>query len=172
MKNYRSLFRNLIIIALVLFGSSNKVFGQEKINLSGGIGLPDLLNVGVRYQLNQSQFGISSGIYGEAIALTGDYYQHLLGTSKFSKRRPFYTRVGLTYIRDEDDIFLDQYLFLVLRVGRDFNLSKNFGIQFDVGVPLEILHDETKKADYNPSPFSMDIDWFIPALGLTAFYRL
>ena len=147
-------------------------FGQEKINISAGLGLPELVNVGVRYQINQAQLGISAGMFQDAFAVTGDYYQHLFGSSKFTERRPFYTRVGLTYLRDEDETSLDQYISLAVRVGRDFNLSKNFGLQLDIGVPFEILHDQTKKENYKSSPFTINFDMFIPAFGFSVFYRL
>lgn len=171
MKNFRKFLRNLTLFVLFL-STTMKLVGQEKINISAGLGLPDLVNVGVRYQLSQSQLGISAGMFQDATAITGDYYQHLFGSSKFSERHSFYTRVGMTYFRAEDDTSIDQYLFLAIRFGRDFNLSKTFGFQLDVGVPLEIMHDQTKKENYKSSPFSIDFDMFIPAFGLSVFYRL
>lgn len=44
-----------MLLGLILFLGNLPAFGQEKINFSAGFGLPDLLNVGVCYQLNQSQ---------------------------------------------------------------------------------------------------------------------
>ncbi len=124
----------------------------------------------MRYQLNQSQLGVSIGTFEESISVTGDFYQHIAGTSELSNRRPFYTRIGLSYIREDGDIFLDQYLILALRVGRDFNISENFGFQFDVGAFFEVLHHETKQVRYGGR--GIDIDIFIPAFGLTVFYRI
>lgn len=166
-----SSFRNLLLIGGFLLLGNTQASGQDKINLSAGFGLPELLNVGVRYQLNQSQVGISIGAFKEDIAVTGDFYQHIAGSSKFSNRRPLYTRVGMTYLWNDGNNFLDQYLILALRVGRDFNISKNFGFQVGLGAFFEVLHHETKKVSYNYGR-GTDFDIFIPAFGLTIFYRL
>ncbi len=171
MKASKGSYKKLVLLVFIFLPACYPTFGQEKMNISAGAGLPELINIGARYQLNQSQLGISIGAFEESIAVTGDFYQHMFGSSKYSERRPFYARFGLTYLRDDGERFLDQYLIMALRVGRDFNVSENFGFQLDLGGFFEILHDETKKVDY-PYGRGIDLDIFIPAFGLTMFYRL
>ena len=37
--------------------------GQEKVNVSVGAGFLETLNIGLRYQINQSQLGLSIGTW-------------------------------------------------------------------------------------------------------------
>lgn len=171
MKNIFSLKRNLMLVGIIFLLGIFSAFGQEKVIIAAGFGLPEHLNIGIRYQLSQSQIGMSVGTHKDGITVTTDYFQNFAGSSKFSDRRPFYTRLGFTYLRDEGEIFLDQYLILALRIGRDFNLSEKIGIQLDLGAFFDVLHHETKKVDYDYGP-GASYDIFIPAFGITLFYRV
>ena len=131
----------LIISFLIIYG--NQINGQEKVNISAGIGMPELFNVGVHRQLDQTQIGLSIGILpgkltGNDFSISGDVYYHFGGTSKFSDRRPWYGRFGLTYLRNEAEYNIHKYTYLNLRIGRDLNISKKVGIEIDVGVVLEL----------------------------------
>lgn len=44
-----------------LFSSGKQIFGQEKINISAGVGFPETINIGIRFQIAQSQIGASIG---------------------------------------------------------------------------------------------------------------
>lgn len=54
----KPLFYILVIITF-LFGNEHQVSGQEKVNITTGVGIPELLNFGVRYQFDQVQIGLS-----------------------------------------------------------------------------------------------------------------
>lgn len=51
----------ILIFIYSLLSSGNQLFGQEKINMSLGIGFPEFINVGIRYQLKQTQLGFGFG---------------------------------------------------------------------------------------------------------------
>lgn len=171
MKNLYSSFRNNLLAGAVILMASTSAVGQEKVNITVGFGLPEYLYTGARYQLGQSQVGMSIGTHKDGFTITTDYFQHIAGSSEFSDRRPFYTRVGMTYLRDEGDIFIDEFLILALRIGRDFNLSKRLGLQVDIGSFFKVLHHETKKVSYNYGR-GASFNIFIPAFGVTLFYRI
>jgi len=176
MKNKVKPIYHILLFITFSFSYGNQVFGQEKVNISAGIGLPELLNIGVRYQLDQAQIGLSIGsmpVKDESlISLSGDFYYHFGGSSKFSDIRPWYGRIGLNYVRDETETSVDKYLYLILRIGRDFNLSKKFGINIDAGLGPQLFHDEIMKKP-STSWFNLDFEFpVIPALGICLFYRI
>ena len=155
----------LLIIALLL-SSDGQIFGQEKTNISIGIGLYDLVNVGIKYQfLNQAKIGLNVGYlppnrpgmihWDHLISLLGDFYYHFGGSSEFSDLRPWYGRIGYCVLKMlPNGVIQVQYPYL--RIGRDLFLNKNSGISIDGGIGLNFDDDDIY-------PF--------PTLGACYFYR-
>lgn len=171
------IFRGLLLgVMLLLF--VNRAGAQEGVNVTAGLGLPELFNLGLRMQLNQSQLGIAVGtdLFGEDdnIALSGDFYYHFGGNSEYTTLRPWFIKSGLTYLRSENEWKRNTMLFLVPRVGREFNLSSKFGIALEAGI-LFILYDHEKVLKENPdSWFDFDLDFagvVLPSAGLNFYYR-
>jgi len=75
---------------------------------------------------------------------TGEGFLHF-GKRGIFKRRPWYKRVGLTYIRVETDNYIHKYLFLSVRIGRDLNISDRIGIQVDAGAGVQLFYKQTRK---------------------------
>ena len=63
MKNRVKILYSVLLIITILFSCGRKVFGQEKINISAGFGIPEFINIGLRFQLDQLQLGLSAGIF-------------------------------------------------------------------------------------------------------------
>lgn len=168
MKKKSKYFCCLTFFGIIFYYSSNQLLGQEKMNISLGIGFPELLNIGARYQLKQAQLGMSLGSFPSATEgyfyVSGDMYYHFGGLSKLSLRHPWYGRIGLNYLRREDKEPYSSskysYSYFLLRVGRDFNISKKLGIELDWGFGLRLINTENQ-----------DIP-LIPTAGLGLFYRL
>jgi hypothetical protein len=172
----------LTFIALLSIASLKSSYGQKEINLTAGLGLPELLNIGIRGQLNQYVCGISVGTVlspgeGEKIySVCGDLFYHFGKVNELSKRRVWYLRSGLNYLRDKlnsSDIG-DRYTFLNLRFGRDLNLSKKIGIQIDGGflillsekrIPESTIGSHSGGQNPMAPPISL-------GLGLTIFLQL
>lgn len=121
------------------------MFGQKRTNISAGVGFAETLNIGIRYQVGeQSQIGLSIGTWPSSddwffnwnslISLSGDFYFHFGGPSKFAEISPWYVRMGLVYIRVAGDDYIDDNLESHLRFGRDFYFSEDVGISLDAGV--------------------------------------
>jgi len=149
---------------------------QEKINLTAGIGIPDLLNVGMSYEIRQTQVGFSigsmpSGSEESIFALSGDFYYHFAGTSKLSERRPWYGRFGLVYLRDKTNSQIDKYTYLNTRIGRDLNISKSIRIALDAGLVFQLHHTEIEKKDSSGWNFDLDFP-LMPSIGIKLFFRL
>jgi hypothetical protein len=175
MKNKGNLLYILLLFSIFLFYGGNQLLGQEKLNISIGMGLPELLNVGVRYQLEQAQIGISFGsmpVKDESlISVSGDVYYHFGGLSELSNRRPWYGRIGLNYFREETKTFVDKNIYLNLRIGRDINFSKKIGIDIDAGAFFQLFHDRINKEPSSGWNFDLEIP-VLPSLGIGLFYRL
>src|SRR5665647_1387963 len=108
MKNKLKTLTGILLIMALLLCSGRQMSGQEKINVSVGIGFLETLNVGIRYQVNQTQMGLSIGTWpskadsrfdwNSLISISGDFYYHFGGYSEFSDLQPWYGRIGLDFI--------------------------------------------------------------------------
>jgi len=171
----KPLFHILLIFTL-LISYCHQVFGQEQVNISAGFGIPELSNIGVRYQLDQVQIGLSVGSMpvenGSIISILGDIRYHFGGFSELSNRRPWYGRIGLNYLRDETENLIHKYLYFNTRIGRDFNISNKIGVEIDIGAIFQLSHEEIRKKPSNGCwicPIEFPV---LPSVGIGLFYRV
>ncbi len=173
--NMKALFCILLIITFS-FSSGNQLLGQKKVDISAGIGVPELLNIGMRLQLDQIQIGFSIGSFPSEdrsySAITGDFYYHFAGHSKLSNRWAWYGRGGITYQRKElvKPTYLDwawtaKELYFNLRLGRDINISPNIGINIDAGASFSLFYEYVG----HMGSFHFPV---LPGLGATFFIRI
>jgi len=177
MKNKMQLLTYILLFITFLFSCNYRVFGQEDVNISTGFGFPELINIGVRYQSNQTQIGLSIGAMPlgsneNIISISGDIYYHFGGFSELSNRRPWYGRIGLNYLRDENENIIDKYFFLNTRLGRDFNISKKIGIEIDVGAIFRLSNKEIRKKPSSGWNIDTKPPVVFPSLGIGLFYRI
>ena len=168
---------NVLLLALITLISGSS-FGQNKVDIAAGAGFPELVNLGLRFQLGQAQLGFYGGKFpgspNNLFTLGADLYFHVGGTSDLSVRKPWYGKAGLNYFHDEDEYLRKTTFFLVPRVGRDFNLSRRIGIALEGGAFLLISHTEVEIKP-RQSPCWLCEGGFVsvgPSLGLSLFYRL
>lgn len=169
----------LVIIPLLFFSQLGHSQEREKLNISIGTGLNECINLGVRYQLNQMQFGVAIGTdfkkkkeINNPEIYTGEVLYHFAGTAELSERRPWYFRNGVV-LRKEDYNYTDLRTFIWsynLRIGREFNISRKIGISLDGGI---IARLKTNNKEIGPNPSYPDyvehpID---PSFGLGLYYR-
>lgn len=160
-----------------MFSIDVRLSGQEKLSLSGGIGFPELINCGIRFQIRQTQLEISIGIMpgssfeGEkyednnTVSVSTDIYYHFEGLSRFSERLPWYLRSGFIYC---DAAAGNNLLWFNCRAGREINLSGKFGLSIDAGIILELFNEE-KRTD--PQLYSDTPTFLLPGIGIGVFYR-
>ncbi|HSI78097.1 MAG TPA: hypothetical protein VK957_19525 [Lunatimonas sp.] len=176
MKNNMKVLTYIFLFISSLFSWNNQVYGQEKLNISTGLGMPELLNIGVRYQIDQTQLGLSVGSMPlgsneNIVSISGDVYYHFGGFSELSNRRLWYGRIGLNYLRDENVNRIDKYVYLNTRLGRDFNISKKIGIGIDFGAIFQLSNEVIMKKP--SSGWSIGFDFpVLPSLGIGLFYRI
>ena len=163
----------LFLVSLIVIGSPLQ--GQKSLNIYSGLGLPELFNAGVRYQMMQNQAGLGAGALlfsgSESIyTVSADFYHHFGGTSEISTRRPWYWRIGLNYFHDETKYSIYEYFYLCSGIGREFNLSRRFGLEIDLGGVFQIAYKETVKI---PHTDFLGLDFpVLPGFGVEFFYRI
>jgi len=142
---------------LFLFNPVIKMFGQDKVNLSLGIGFTECLNIGIKYQiLDQAKTGLNIGWFpgtkgsGSLLSFQGNFYYHLFGSSKFSELHPWYGRTGLGYLREDLSEYVNWW-YSYLRFGRDFYLSKKIGIGADAGLYYHFNPEKTGNFRFGPT---------------------
>ncbi len=151
----------------------NKGFAQEKVKLSVGFGVPELLNIGVRIPIKQIQIGFSFGTLPQKhkylLSFSGDFYMHFGGTSKLSDRHPWYSRAGFNYLRSESSTLINKHIYFSFRIGREISISKKIGIELDIGPAFQLFYDRIEKTPtyYYGTPYGI-----FPSFGLAVFYRL
>lgn len=153
--------------------------GAQEYNVAGGTGTPEMVNIGLRMQVDQTQYGISVGISPgykhENLSLSGDFYYHFSGRSAHTSLQPWYVKTGLTYLTTEGEWEKRMNLLLVPRLGREFNLTSQFGVALEAGGMLMLL-DENKAKKERTDAVSGDLDiigsdFLLPSAGLKIFYR-
>jgi hypothetical protein len=172
--------RSILKLQILLLGlllMNNPIFSQSKFELSGGFGIPELLNVKARYGHNL-QVGASIGLlgpfewYGGNVwdwSCTAEILYHFAGKSKYTEQPTWYLSGGLgihhlnlmcpfDYCYESYDISFNP------RIGKTLNLSKKTGLNCDIGVflPLSMSQDESlyNKLDFKVLP-SGSISFFI-----------
>jgi len=168
MKNKVKTLPGILLIIAFLFSFGGQMSGQEKVNVSAGIGYLETLNIGIRYQLDQSQIGLSIGTWpseagswfdwNSLISISGDFYYHFGGFSEFSDLQPWYGRIGLNFLRIGWDDGIENNLEPHFRIGRDFYFNRAFGFSLDAGVGFFIVNES-------------ELGPVVPALGTCFFYR-
>jgi hypothetical protein len=152
--------KTILLVSLSLI-SCYQVYGQEKINLYAGIGVPEQFVLGPRFQFDQVQLGFGIGSSKYQLSISGEVWYHFGGSSQKSERKPWYIKGGLSKWIDyseEKDIYPLGFYF---RTGRDFNLSNKVGLNFELGIIAGKLANEL----YGNSSV-------LPSFGMFLFYRI
>ncbi len=173
----KTTYCSFILLILITFSSEpNQIKAQDKITVSTGFGVPEWLFLGVKVPVNQFQFEVTAGASplkdDNLFSLAGNFYYHFAGTSTFSNLRPWYAKTGFYYMREDLEYNLHEYLLWNLRLGREFNLSKNMGFAIDAGL-FFFLKDWITEKKPEPSPdFDMSLDYIVmPGFQGCFFYR-
>ena len=173
-------FLTSLVFGFVFILSTNTSRAQEEFNLTGGTGTPEMVNVGLRMRVDQNQYGLAIGTNlaykNDNMNVSGDFYYHFSGRSGHTSLRPWYIKSGLTYMHSEGEWETRQNLLLVPRLGREFNITPEFGVALEAGIMLMLMDKNTAKKE-RTNAVSGDLDligsgFIQPSAGLKFFYRL
>ncbi len=174
----RTIQKTLLIafLFILLSGFSGSVFGENHIDIFLGAGVPEFINIGMRYQAAQMQLGLSYGFLPledeTCTSITGDIFFHFAGRSKHTSRKPWYSKFGISYVNYKQEYKTSSYIYSNFRIGREFFISKHFGIGADIGFSIE-LSKELKDEQGASGWFDFDFDFpILPCFGVNIFYHL
>lgn len=178
MRNNKIIFL-LTFTGLIIF--SNPIFPQSKFEMSGGFGIPNWLNIGLKYG-SKIQIGSTIGflqmpdkyIYK---SLSLNIYYHFAGKSNFSTQSPWYLNGGIGYQNSYDQDRInhsndEKSFFIYPRIGRTFNLSKKTGFNFDAGVFFGAIYYNNSFDGLRMRNGFEFVDAVMPSGSISFFFRL
>ncbi len=162
-----------LVIVFSLFCFNYQIFAQNKINISTGIGFPELLNIGIGYQFDWIQFGLTVGTkpndnVNSILAYTQIHFNELSESQKIS---PWYLMFGFNYLKNETRSKTDKYLFGNFRIGRETYIIKNIGLDLNIGMIFKIAEKEFWKENNNYPLGGIDFPNLFPSIGINIFYK-
>lgn len=169
-----------LILLTILISCVSSVRSQGNVTLTSGIGFPEMINIGARYQMKNVQLGSSIGYFNsgaESISFCGDLFIHLGDKKELTDLPPWFMRIGLNYTRRESDTKINKYTYLNWRAGRDIYFTRNWGISVDLLVAFRISNKETLKTNEQCTSFcNFEIFSFkgnsYPGAGVSLFYKI
>ncbi|MBN2016702.1 MAG: hypothetical protein JW794_00990 [Candidatus Cloacimonetes bacterium] len=174
----RKLRKSLLFACLfiVIAGFQGSVFSDNHIDFFIGMGFPEFINIGMRYHASQMQFGLSYGFLPlddePCTSITGDIYFHFAGKPKHTSRKPWYSKFGLSYVKDKQVSGTSSYIYSNFRIGREFFISKKIGVGADVGFGIELSKEITETQETS-SWFNFDLDFpIMPCISINIFYHI
>ena len=148
------------------------LFGQNA-EVSFGMGLPEVPNIGIRYIDTTLTAGGSYGrLPSQGIrTINVDVGFHYGKEAKNAPFRKSVFRFIYTNYREETDIRIFRYAFLSLRAGRNYFFTKQFGLNLEGGIAFE-LDEKVESKDGSPvNNVDFIYDSVLPSLSLRLFYR-
>ena len=150
----------------------------DSLDVNAGLSSTDHFNIGTRYRFNQNNIGLNIGGVPRVVnhnynlvVVSLTYYRHLWGVSEFSHQHPWYVKPGIHYMKSTSQ--LTRYnrastsnVEARLYLGRDFNITTDFGISLALGPTLRI-YDRF----YNQSEGHYPFSWY-GGFDLLFYYRV
>lgn len=170
-----------LILVLMLMTSSEYVYSQDSIVIRSksirpiiGMSIPELLHIGVRYQMDDLQYGLNIGSFPaeneSIITYSADVIWHMFGEKNALNDKPWYGKIGYTFMREETEFEINTWSYAHLRFGHEFALSNFLALHIDAGLMFELQHDEIEKKPRN-SWLNFDFDFpVLPSIGITTAY--
>lgn len=170
-----------LILVLMLLTSSEYVYSQDSIVIRSksirpiiGMSIPELLHIGVRYQMDDLQYGLNIGSFPaeneSIITYSADVIWHMFGEKNALNDKPWYGKIGYTFMREETEFEINTWSYAHMRFGHEFALSNFLALHIDAGLMFELQHDEIEKKPRN-SWLNFDFDFpVLPSIGITTAY--
>jgi hypothetical protein len=126
---------------------------RDRLDFTAGFSFTDATNIGFRYTLKQTQFGVnfgtrifrpddSNGIRRTHLFYSAYISQHLFGKSELSELKPWFLKAGGTFASDREKSTRKNNshfwtsspsIFAKLYIGREFFVSRRFGFTCAAG---------------------------------------
>lgn len=172
--------KKLILVLMLLYSAEymhsqdSTVIRSKSIRPIIGMSIPELLHIGVRYQMDDLQYGLNIGSFPaeneSIITYSADVIWHMFGEKNALNDKPWYGKIGYTFMREETDFEINTWSYAHLRFGHEFALSNFIALHIDAGLMFELQHDEIEKKPRN-SWLNFDFNFpVLPSIGITTAY--
>jgi len=170
-----------LILVLMLLTSAEYMHSQDSTVIRSksirpiiGMSIPELLHIGVRYQMDDLQYGLNIGSFPtdneSIVTYSADVIWHMFGEKNALNDKPWYGKIGYTFMREETDFEINTWSYAHLRFGHEFALSNFIALHIDAGLMFELQHDEIEKKPRN-SWLNFDFNFpVLPSIGITTAY--
>ena len=164
----------LLYSAEYMYSQDSTVIRSKSIRPIIGMSIPELLHIGVRYQMDDLQYGLNIGSFPaeneNIITYSADVIWHMFGEKNALNDKPWYGKLGFTFMREETDFEINTWSYAHLRFGHEFALSNFIALHIDAGLMFELQHDEIEKKPRN-SWLNFDFNFpVLPSIGITTAY--
>ncbi len=170
-----------LVLVLMLLYSAEYMHSQDSIVIRSksirpiiGMSIPELLHIGVRYQMDDLQYGLNIGSFPtdneSIVTYSADVIWHMFAEKNALNDKPWYGKIGYTFMREETDFEINTWSYAHLRFGHEFALSNFIALHIDAGLMFELQHDEIEKKPRN-SWLNFDFNFpVLPSIGITTAY--
>ena len=168
---------HFLLALLLCFLFTRPICAQKSFSLIAGAGFPEMIHVGARYQVEQGQWGASVGFARNSLtSYKADVLFHFGKASTLSSRKPWYVKWNFSYVKEKNEYEKINTSLFGGRIGREFNISQNFGIALDGGFIFRLDEDITQIKPRPASSWNIDLDLgilniLLPAVGINTFYK-
>lgn len=160
-----------ISLFLLLFILQSKA--QKPLELTAGVGLPEIIHVGLRYNMDKTKLGFTLGGVpsgsSSIFTLGADVYSHFGRNAEQMDGSTWFVNFGINHLKENSEYAIEKWLFLKGRIGRAFYLSPVASIDLALGLMYEISHSQKDKTPQQCSWFCFDFSdtqKVIPSLSL------
>jgi hypothetical protein len=180
--------KKIKIYILFLFIFPNILFSQNRVEISAGLSIPELLNLKIKYG-NIFQIGGSLGYmpFVSFWAISGDIDYHFPSKSNEDKSGKWFLNTGISYIPPSESFSSTskKTLLMYSRIGRTFyshNKNDLNGLCLELGIIFQIWTNEKDSYSYGPHilgrpmgstrTITENSPLIGPALSLSYFFKL
>ncbi|MGB0428127.1 MAG: hypothetical protein ACPGEC_04295 [Flavobacteriales bacterium] len=168
-------FVNILIFSALIFFKTTS-YAQNNLIFSAGASAPELLHLGLHYQIDASRVGLSYGLLPKdkdansayAIALQCTQY---VGRASGDPEQPKFIKFGYTYVKSETEWFTTHYNYINAQFGKEYRLFGPFFLRGEFGLMYEIDKNQIVKKKKPSKGLNLDFK-LLPTLGVSVCYRL
>jgi hypothetical protein len=131
-----------IFLVLSFLFLTTYAFTQERtLEAVVGMGYPDVLHVGVNKRISaNSTLGLNTGVIPgyESYQFTFEHRYNFAYSKRHADRATWYFGERLTYLYENNTVVYWRTIYLTPSIGRHFNFSDVFGLNFDAGLFIRV----------------------------------
>jgi hypothetical protein len=140
-----------------------------------GMGYPDVLHVGINTSISKrSTLGFNVGRIPEAglrsYQFTLEHRYNFAFSKRNSDRATWYFGERLTYFYEENSVVYWRTIYLTPSIGRHFNFSDVFGLNFDAGLFIRVW-ERTNNCGGMGCDDEGEFSFIAPTARLQLFYK-